>query len=172
TAGSNSLGSGALTVTGGTLNIGAAPQSVNGMQVTGGTITATSPVAVITNTGSTFDMQGGTVNAVLGGAANLTKSGTAGTTILSSANTYTGTTTVSSGILQVGVLANGGAASSVGASGNAAANLVLDGRTLTFNSSVVGVQTSDRLFTLNQNSTLLNNSSNAGTVLYFNNSAG
>ncbi|QSB02934.1 autotransporter domain-containing protein [Methylomonas sp. EFPC1] len=55
-----------------------------------------------------FDMQAGTVSAVLGGSVGLTKT-TAGTVTLSGANTYTGNTQVNAGTLALGagdVLAN------------------------------------------------------------------
>jgi fibronectin-binding autotransporter adhesin len=73
---------------------------------------------------------------VKAGSATLTLTGT---------NTYTGPTTVSGGILSVPTLANGGSASSIGASTNNAGNLVLAGGTLLYTGS--GAST-DRLFTL------------------------
>jgi len=79
-----------------------------------------------------------------GGADALTKSGS-GTLILSGANVYDGVTTVSSGVLSVTTLANGGTASSIGDSANAAANLVLNGGTLRYTGGAVS---SDRLFSI------------------------
>lgn len=77
----------------------------------------------------------------------VTKVGT-GTQILSGANSYTGPTRISGGILSVPLLANGGIASGIGASTNAAANLVLDGGTLQYTGT--GAST-DRRFTLTTN---------------------
>ncbi|MGY4500568.1 fibronectin-binding autotransporter adhesin [Bradyrhizobium sp. GM24.11] len=77
----------------------------------------------------------------------VTKVGT-GTQILSGANSYTGPARISGGILSVPLLANGGIASGIGASTNAAANLVLDGGTLQYTGT--GAST-DRRFTLTTN---------------------
>ncbi len=63
---------------------------------------------------------------------------------LSGANTYTGPTVASIGVLNVSSMANGGSPSSVGASASDAANLVFNG-TLRY---VGSGHTSDRLFTL------------------------
>ena len=81
-----------------------------------------------------------------GSVVSITKSG-AGTWSLSGSNTYTGTTTVSAGTLQVSSLANGLAASSIGASSNAAGNLLLaNATTLRYTGSG---HSTDRSFTLN-----------------------
>ena len=64
-------------------------------------------------------MANGNISAILGGTGGLTKT-TAGTVTLTRANTYTGVTTVNAGILSVSSLANGGAASNIGASTSAA----------------------------------------------------
>ncbi|WP_436095183.1 autotransporter outer membrane beta-barrel domain-containing protein [Bosea sp. LjRoot237] len=79
--------------------------------------------------------------------ASFTKLG-AGTQTLSGANTYLGRTTISGGVLSTQLLANGGAASGIGASTSAAANLVLDGGTLQY----TGIAAStNRRFTLTTN---------------------
>jgi autotransporter-associated beta strand protein len=64
---------------------------------------------------------------------------------LDAVNTYTGVTTVNSGILRTFRLFNGGIASSLGMSSAAAANLVINGGTW---QNVAGNQTTDRLFTI------------------------
>ena len=65
----------------------------------------------------------------ISGSTALTKSGT-GSLTLGTSNDYTGVTTLVGGTTTVTVLANGGAASSVGASAAGAANLVLSGGTM------------------------------------------
>jgi fibronectin-binding autotransporter adhesin len=84
--------SGALAVNGGNFNLGGFSETVGAVTVAGGSITNG------TLTGSSYDMQSGTVSAVLAGNGALTKT-TAGTATLSGANTYTGGTTVSTGRL-------------------------------------------------------------------------
>jgi outer membrane autotransporter protein len=79
--------------------------------------------------------------------ASFTKLGS-GTQTLSGASTYLGRTTFSGGILSTQRLANGGAASGIGASTSDAANLVLDGGTLQY----TGIAAStNRRFTLTTN---------------------
>jgi fibronectin-binding autotransporter adhesin len=81
---------------------------------------------------------------ILSGNFNFEKMG-GGTLIVPSANTYTGSTTVHPGTLQVYLFGNGGQASSIGASSSAASNLVLNGGTIRY----VGPGTStDRNFTV------------------------
>jgi fibronectin-binding autotransporter adhesin len=85
-----------VVVSGGTLTLGANDETVNGLQQTGGSLSGSTGTLSST---TAFDMRGGTADAILGGTAGLTAS--VGTSTLSKANTYTGTTTVSGGILNV-----------------------------------------------------------------------
>ncbi|MDO9072286.1 MAG: autotransporter-associated beta strand repeat-containing protein [Rubrivivax sp.] len=97
---------GSLTVSGGSFDLGGGAQTLAGVQLTGGSIAG----GTLSST-TAFDMQAGSVSAVLAGSVGLNKTG-AGSVTLSGANTYTGTTTVSTGTLALGagnVLANAGA---------------------------------------------------------------
>lgn len=86
-----------VKVSGGTLAIGTRSDTVAGVQLTAGSITGSS--GVLTST-STYDVQAGSISAILGGTVGLTKT-TAGTVILSGTNTYTGATLLSAGSLVV-----------------------------------------------------------------------
>jgi fibronectin-binding autotransporter adhesin len=61
-------------------------------------------------------------------------------------SSYTGRTELDGGILNVAFLTNGGSNSSIGASSNAASNLIFGGGTIQYTGSTA--QTTDRLFTL------------------------
>jgi fibronectin-binding autotransporter adhesin len=110
-------------------------------------------------------------NGVIGNGTNpngigLSKTGV-GKWVLGGSNTYTGITNLSGGgILGVKILADGGSASSVGASTNAAANLVLNGGTLQYTG---GTQNTDRLFSLQVSSSL--DASGTGAVNFTNTGA-
>jgi autotransporter-associated beta strand protein len=138
---------GAINVNGGTLSIGANSDTVGAVTLTSGNITGTTGVL----TGSSYAVQSGTVSAILGGTGALTKS-TTGTVTLSGANTYTGTTTVNAGTLNVtnthangttGAYAinNGGTLNLTGALGGTAGVAVNGGGTLKGTGSTAGVIT-------------------------------
>ena len=86
--------SGALTVNGGTLDLGAASHTVGAVTISSGTLKNG------TLTGTSYAGQGGTVSATLAGTHALTKTTTNSLT-LSGPNTYTGTTTISAGLLTI-----------------------------------------------------------------------
>ncbi len=135
---SSAIGTGGLTLSGGALssNNTTARTILNAVSFTGN-----ATLGNATNTGKlTFS-----ANAALGGATRtltlnsdaefagvvsstgafgITKAGT-GILSLSNTNTYTGVTTISAGVLEASVLANGGSNSSIGASANTATNLSL-----------------------------------------------
>src|SRR5207244_11233887 len=110
---------------GGTLDIGANSRSVGSVTITGGNIVGTTGV-LTANT--TYDVQGGTIAAIISGAVGLTKGGaTNSTATLTGTNSYTGVTRLSARTSTILSLANGGSVSAIGASTAAASNLVLDG---------------------------------------------
>lgn len=116
----------------------------------GGTSTANNILAAqITNNGT--------------GVTRLTKTD-AGTWILTNpGSTYTGITTISGGVLGVDKLADGGIASSIGASSAAAANLVIgNGSTLRYTGAG---DSTNRLFTLSQGVTFIE-SSGTGAIVF------
>ena len=113
------------------------------------------------NSGNTITLAGTTptievvnnsaqLNCLVAGTAGLTKTG-AGTLILSASNTYTGVTRISAGTLQVATLANGSSNSGIGASSNAATNLILNGGTLEYTGAAVST---NRLFSLQASSSI------------------
>jgi autotransporter-associated beta strand protein len=119
---SNVLATGStVAVNGGTFNINTRNNTVAGVQLASGSITGTT--GVLTST-TAYDVQSGTVSAILAGGVGLNKT-TAGTVTLSGANTYTGGTTISAGTLQIG---------SGGTTGSVAGDIV-NNAALTFNRS-------------------------------------
>ncbi len=93
-AGTLGATTGALTVSGGTLDLGGASHTAGTVTISGGTISD----GILT--GSSYAGQSGTVSAQLAGSAALTKT-TTNTLTLSGTNTYTGITTISSGLLAI-----------------------------------------------------------------------
>lgn len=94
------------------------------------------------------------------------------TSITSTSNNNNRGTSVLGGTLQVSLLANGGSASSIGDTSNAASNLILNGGTLSLVSTAA--RSTDRLFQLGQTTasaigTIENNSSNSSHTLSFTN---
>jgi fibronectin-binding autotransporter adhesin len=101
--GSGTLGltTGSLTITGGTLNLNGTTQTVGALIGTGGTIlnNGAGPVTFTIGNGGGSGTYSGVIANGTGGLA-LTKVGT-GTETLSGANSYTGATLVSAGILNI-----------------------------------------------------------------------
>jgi autotransporter-associated beta strand protein len=117
------------------------------------------------NTNSTF--AGNLTNNPGGGLCNIVKTGSGTWTLSGGNSSYTGPTTVSGGTLAVASLGLGGANSSIGASSNAPASLVLNGGALQY---LGASTTTDRSFTIGANNATLD-ASGAGSVLYSNTTA-
>lgn len=120
---------GAVTLSGGTLDIAAFNETVGAVTLNSGSIAGTTG----TLTGTSYSVQSGSVTAKLGGAGVALTKTTGGTVTLSGANSYTGGTTVTAGTLALGgsnVLADSGA-------------VTVDGGTLAIagNSDTVGAVT-------------------------------
>jgi autotransporter-associated beta strand protein len=134
-------------------------------------VTVNAPIAAasvtVNSSAKTYSITSSGVN-LIGGSGSLTKNGNSTLTLSGGINTYSGATTLSGGTLSVSALANGGAASDIGAAGNSAANLVLNGGALQYTGGAVDV---DRLFTLGTGNGALDasgsgalNLTNAGAV--------
>ncbi len=84
---------GTLVVNGGVFNLGGFSETVAGVQLLGGSI-----VNGTLTSGSVYDVEAGSISALLTGPVGLVKSG-AGTVVLSAQNTYAGTTVLNGGTL-------------------------------------------------------------------------
>ncbi len=143
----NGLGAGTITVSG-TVNAGSITFGSQSGTITlsGGTINLASTTTISANGTMTID------SLITGAGTSLTKAAGGTLRLTNTANTYTGATLIgqsTGGALEATFLANGGVASSIGASSNAASNLVLSN----INAGVlryIGTTnaSSDRLFTL------------------------
>ncbi len=150
---------GTITVNGGSFDLGNNLQSLTtgGLVISGGTV---SNGTVSKNTGN-YDARSGSVSAVLGGVAGLIKT-TSGTLSLSGSNTYSGATVVNAGTLLVAATGTVAAASNVtvngggtlGGTGTILGNVTLDGGTLSPGLSP-GTLTIDGNLTLNSGITLI-----------------
>jgi fibronectin-binding autotransporter adhesin len=139
-----------------------AAQNNTGGPTNSGTLVNSARTLVLGNgTTNNIDAQSGLFfeyNGVIGeengaGAASAMRFGIAGTregTVkLGGLNTYDGPTTIVAGTLEISNLANGGQASGIGQSGNAATNLVIGG-TLRYTGTSAST---DRLFTIGSSGT-------------------
>ena len=116
-----------IKVSGGTLAMGAYTDTVGGVSLIGGSITGSGTGALTSTTA--FDMQAGTVSAILGGTSGLSKS-TGGTVTLSGQNTYTGATSVTGGTLIVNGAINAGSLTTVATGATLAGVGTLGGLTI------------------------------------------
>jgi filamentous hemagglutinin family protein len=128
------------------------------LTLTGGIGTGVARNIVLTGTG-TGNI---TITRINTSTGTLTKNGT-GTWILTEANTYSGITTLNAGILSVAIMRNGGIASGIGSSPNAAANLILNGGIFQY---IGGTSSTNRLFTIGTTSPVTIEASGTGTLTF------
>jgi len=129
--------------------------------------TGTNTVQTVTLTGTSADNNSLAAQLADNGTGKTSVSKTStGTWILRNpGSTYTGVTSIVGGVLGVDHLTNGGQASSIGASSNAATNLVIgNGATLRYTGAG---DTTDRLFTLSAGTSVIE-SSGTGAIVFSN----
>lgn len=147
----NAIGSGKITFNGGTLAVT-------------NTMTLNNALEVNTNSAGVNILEGNTLS-LLGtvtGSNTLFKEGL-GILRLGNTNDFTGATTLTSGTVEVDSIGNGGQSSGIGASSNAAENLVFDGGALRFTGQANVV--SDRSFVIKDNKTAVIDVDNAAANL-------
>lgn len=115
------------------------------------------PTAIVVKADNNFTFSG----SVIGGESSINKAGQ-GTLSLSSSNSYTGATVIHDGVLKISSLANGGEASSIGASANYDFNWVWLGGEIDYTGSTVST---DRSVALDGTTVFsVSNSSSAVTI--------
>ncbi|HEY4146948.1 autotransporter-associated beta strand repeat-containing protein [Pinirhizobacter sp.] len=125
-----------------TPTVAGAGQTIQGGSITGGS--GGSPLGVLQNSGGNFHITSTIVDN--GGATSFVSGGSGtGAVSLNGTNTYTGGTTVSGGTLNISSVANGGAASAIGASSADPSNLVIENGSLHY---IGATASTDRGFTL------------------------
>jgi fibronectin-binding autotransporter adhesin len=107
-------------------------------------------VNIVGNVAPATTTVGAVGNYTLGGTGSIAGTGpliktNTGTLTINTVNSYTGPTLISNGVVEVAVVANGSQNSSLGASDNSAANLVVSGGTLSY---LGATATTDRAATL------------------------
>ncbi|PAW78043.1 MAG: hypothetical protein B9S32_09150 [Verrucomicrobia bacterium Tous-C9LFEB] len=125
----------------------------------------------VSNSASMLDLSGPiSGSGATGVRVNFTTGNTGTVRLSGSNNSYTGTTAIYRGVLEVTSLANGGQSSSIGASSNAASNLAIRGDNgAIFRYVGAGNSSTDRAFTIWNNSTI--DASGGGTVAFTNTSS-
>ena len=173
------LGTGALTINGGSLDAIAAvgiasPMNFNGNFNYLGSAPATLSGLITLNTspGITINASTLTISGTISGSNGLTKLGNGTLALTALLNPYTGNTTINSGTLSIGTFLNAIQGDSLGQSGSSlASKIVIDGGTLNFVGTLGG--SSDHLFsigvanaTLSESGTVPFDFSNTGSIGY------
>lgn len=144
-------------------NFNTAIGGLNGGGATGGNVTlGTATLTIASNAGT------GNYAGAISGSGGLVKGGTFTQALVGCGSSYTGSTEVRGGILQVGCLTDGGTNSALGASSNAAGNLILNGGTLQY---VGAAGSTDRLFTLGGSANSRLEASGTGAIVFTNTGA-
>lgn len=140
---------------------------VTGDQVFFGAAGVANPnVNIIGNVAPASTTVGAAGNYTFGGTGSIAGTGAliktnTGTLTINTVNAYTGPTLISNGVVEVAAIANGSQNSSLGASDNSAANLVVNGGTLRYLGATV---TTDRSATVGDNGATLSVASSAATL--------
>ncbi|MBP6931266.1 MAG: autotransporter-associated beta strand repeat-containing protein, partial [Candidatus Pacebacteria bacterium] len=157
---SNALSTGGINVVGGTLDIAGNSDTVGAIVLQNGTITGGAGIL----SGSSYSFREGTVSAILNGSGNVTVVTTNApvdaVVILTRDNTYTGTTTITSGILKLGA-AGGSTNTPLGTTGGG--TLIANGGALDLNGYTLG--TSEPITSLAGTGFGLSGSSNVGAIM-------
>jgi len=106
---------------------------------------------------------GGTGYGIISGTGNIVKEGS-NTLTISTANSYSGVTTINAGVLSVTSIANAGSNSSLGNTNNNANRLVINGGTLRYSGS--SNASTNRRFTLGTNGGTIEASQSSGTLTF------
>lgn len=134
-------------------------RTLSGGGAAGGTVDLGSATLTLTAISSGSTNYGGTIQ----GSGALVKSGSYTQRLSGCGSTYTGTTAIKRGVLEVDCLTDGGSASSIGMSGAAAGNLVLNGGTLRY----VGTgDSTNRQFTLGASGGNALDASGTGAIVF------
>jgi autotransporter-associated beta strand protein len=168
----NNTFNGAFTIAAGGGGYGVDSADVNGTMTLGGPIKNTvaastrAPTFIGAGNGvvSGLISDGNTASSILTAAVY---SGTGTWTIPQTANTYTGSTSINAGVVEVAALAGGGASSSIGASSSAAGTWLAGGGTLRYIGAAAA--STDRLFTQTTGTTFTLDTSAAAGALTFSN---
>jgi autotransporter-associated beta strand protein len=150
---------GGTTISSGVLQVGAASDVVAPANALQGPVTNSAMLGF----GSSQPL---TVANVISGSGGVIQSGS-GTTTVTGLNSYAGATSFVGGLLNVGSLPNGGASGPLGASSNAATNLVLSGGKLQYSGAG---ESTDRLFTITPTGGGID-SSGSGAIVFGNGGA-
>ena len=153
-----------LTTAGAVLNLNGLNATLGGLSGSQGLDLKGTQLSIGNNNASTN--YSGIISDSVGGGS-VTKVGT-GTYSPTGNSTYAGVTNINAGIMSLTTIANGLAASPLGASSNALTNLVLNGGTLQFLGTVAG--TTDRLFNITAAGGTLDSSGTA-TITFTNTAA-